>query len=143
MDDTAGGSGARSSPWRHAIHSLNQNPDAMHPHTATKSSLELLQLERLLSHEPLGLTPAKQDEARHYFAKTEEYLEGENMLLQKLQHMWPLVEACFVGDLAAPSAQPAVNGDSPKPASQKALDALGEIRQNLAVAEGRQAATGL
>ena len=111
----------------------------MHPHTATKSSFELLQLERLLRREPHGLNPPQQEEARHYFEKTEEYLEGESLLQQKLQHMWPLVEACFVGD----QATPAFNGDSLKPASQKALDALGDIQQNLAVAEGRQAATGL
>jgi hypothetical protein len=114
----------------------------MHPHTATKSSLELLQLERLLRREPFGLNSANQEKARHYFAKTEEYLEGEIMLLQKLQHMWPLVEACFVDDQAVP-APASFRGDADKPASQKALDALGEIRQNLAIEEGRQAATGL
>lgn len=116
----------------------------MHPHTATKSSMELLQLERLLRREPQGLNPAQQEEARHFFSKTEEYLHGEEMILQKLHHMWPLVEACFVRErgLAEPR-QSTLQADSPKPQSQKALDALGEIRQNLAIAEGRQAATGL
>lgn len=114
----------------------------MHPHTATKSSLELLQLERLLRREPQGLNPSQQEEARHYFSKTEEYLAGESLLLQKMKYMWPLVEACFIGGPAVP-AEPAFNGDSPKSPCQRALDALGEIRQNLAIAEGRQAATGL
>ncbi|RBP46096.1 hypothetical protein DES53_102482 [Roseimicrobium gellanilyticum] len=115
----------------------------MHPHTATKSSLELLQLERLLRREPSGLNPDQQQEAKHYFSKTEEYLEGEEMILQKLHHMWPLVEACFGREFAGVPQPATFNGDSPKPAAQKALDALGEIRQNLAIAEGRQAATGL
>lgn len=114
----------------------------MHPHTATKSSIELLQLERLLRREPLGLNPAQQEEARHFFSKTEEYLEGESMLLQKLKNAWPLVEACFAPGSAGHDA-PAYNGDSPKPAAERALGALGEIQQNLAIAQGRQAATGL
>lgn len=116
----------------------------MHPHTATKSSMELLQLERLLSREPYGLNPDQQKEAKHYFSKTEEYLHGEDMILQKLHHMWPLVEACFVRERGiAEPRQSSLQAESSKPQSQRALDALGEIRQNLAVAEGRQAATGL
>jgi hypothetical protein len=116
----------------------------MHPHTATKSSLELLQLERLLRREPTGLNPEHQQEAKHYFSKTEEYLEGEQMILQKLHNMWPLVEACFVRERGiAEPRQSTLHTDSSKQPSQQALDALGEIRHNLAIAEGRQAATGL
>lgn len=95
--------------------------------------------------EPTGLQMTDtQKEAKRYFSKTEEYLEGENMLLQKLHHMWPLVEACFARErgLAEPR-QPIVTENAHKPASRKALVALGEIQQNLAIAEGRQAATGL
>lgn len=115
----------------------------MDPHIATKASLELLQLERLLRREPQGINPSHQKEARHYFSKTEEYLEGESLLLGKLQHAWPLVERCFIGDVAE-VPQPALEADSDnKSATGRALDALREIQQNLAVALGRQAATGL
>lgn len=110
----------------------------MNPQLATKSSFELLQLERLLDRAPQGLDATSQNDARRYFQKTEEYLEGENLLLGKLRQLWPLIEACFVGG-GSSVVSPSQNGNLEKAPTQKALEALGEIQQNLKIAEGRQA----
>lgn len=110
----------------------------MNPQLATKSSFELLQLQRLLESAPQGLPPEQQQEARRFFQKTEQYLEGENLLLGKLQHIWPLIAQCFRNDLAG-APLPSSNGDSPKTPVQAALEALAEIQENLKIAEGHQA----
>ncbi len=109
----------------------------MHPHLATKASFELLQLERLLQSAPAGLNPIQQAEARHYFQKTLKYLEGEDLLMGKLEHSWPVIEQCFRHDFND-AGQPDVPSGRSAPVA-KALETLEEVQENLKIAEGRQA----